>query len=156
MTAEVHDGDVLRPVPVDARDTTLIGDYVGWLESERSLRFEGYDDLYAWSVEDLDAFWQSIWDFFEVRSHSPHTAALADATMPGAVWFPGATLNYAEHAVGTWREPSGIALIERSQTREAQPAHTAPGSSGSVWPRATASSATSPTSVRRPSPISPR
>ena len=117
MTAEVHDGDVLRPVPADARDTTLIGDYLGWLERERSLRFEGYDDLYAWSVDDLDAFWQSIWDFFEVRSHSPHTAALADATMPGAVWFPGATLNYAEHAVGAWRDPDGVALIERSQTR---------------------------------------
>jgi len=118
MTAEVRDGDVLRPVPTDARECTLIGDYLGWLEARKGLRFEGYDDLYAWSVEDLDAFWQSIWDFFEVRSHSPHTAALADATMPGAVWFPGATLNYAEHAVGAWRDPDGIALIERSQTRE--------------------------------------
>ena len=85
MTAEIQDGDVLRPVPATARGTTLIGEYLDWLETERSLRFEGYDDLYAWSVADLDAFWQSIWDFFGVRSHSPHAAALADATMPGAV-----------------------------------------------------------------------
>ena len=113
----VREGDVLRPVPDDARSTTLIGEYVGWLERERSLRFDNYDDLYRWSVDDLDAFWQSIWDFFEVRSHSPHSAVLADARMPGAVWFPGATLNWAEHAVGTWRDPSGLALIERTQTR---------------------------------------
>ena len=134
---------------------------------ERGLRFEGYDDLYAWSVDDLDAFWQSIWDFFEVRSHSPHTAALADATMPGAVWFPGATLNYAEHAVGAWRDPDGIALIERSQTRE--PRETTRGEladqvararAGPEAPRrrrrATGSSATCPTSARRPSPTSRR
>jgi acetoacetyl-CoA synthetase len=116
----VTEGDVLRPVPADARSTTLIGEYLDWLEAQRGLAFAGYDDLYRWSVDDLDAFWQSIWDFFGVRSSSPHTAALADPRMPGAVWFPGAALNYAEHAVGAWRDPSGIALIERSQTRDAR------------------------------------
>lgn len=116
----MNDGDVLRPVPADARSTTLIGEYLDWLEAQRGLAFEGYDDLYRWSVDDLDAFWQSIWDFFGVGSSSPHTAALADPRMPGAVWFPGAALNYAEHAVGAWRDPSGVALIERSQTRDAR------------------------------------
>jgi len=116
--ADVCDGDVIRPVPDDALDTTVIGEYVQWLERERGLMFADYDALLAWSTDDLDAFWQSIWDFFGVRSHSPHTAVLADAAMPGAVWFPGATLNWAEHAVGAWRDPSGIAIIERSQTRE--------------------------------------
>ena len=116
--ADVREGDVIRPVPVDALDTTVVGDYVHWLARERGLAFADYDSLLAWSVDDLDAFWQSIWDFFGVRSHSPHTAVLADAAMPGAVWFPGATLNWAEHAVGAWRDPSGIAIIERSQTRE--------------------------------------
>lgn len=117
MSAVVREGDVLRPVPADARETSLMGDYLAWLERRNGLRFQGYDHLYLWSVDDLDAFWQSIWDFFEVRSHSPHTAVLADARMPGASWFPGATLNWAEHAVGPWRDPSGLALIERSQTR---------------------------------------
>ena len=114
------EGDVLRPVPADARRTTLIGEYLDWLQTQRGLAFEGYDDLYRWSVDDLDAFWQSVWDFFGVRSSRPHAAALADARMPGAVWFPGAALNYAEHAVGAWRDPDGIALIERSQTRDAR------------------------------------
>ncbi len=116
---EVREGDVLRPVPADARGTTLIGDYLGWLERERSLSFDDYDALHHWSVADLDAFWQSMWDFFGVRAHSPHTSVLGSRAMPGAEWFPGATLNWAEHAVGAWRDPSGLALIERSQTRPA-------------------------------------
>ncbi|MFN8169786.1 MAG: crotonase/enoyl-CoA hydratase family protein [Candidatus Nanopelagicales bacterium] len=88
-----------------------------WLESERGLSFEGYDDLYAWSVDDLDAFWQSIWDYFGVRAHSPHTAVLGDDGHAQCAVVPEAALNYAEHAVGAWRDPQGLALIERSQTR---------------------------------------
>ncbi len=117
MSSAPREGDVIRPVPDDARSASVIGDYLAWLEAERGLRFAGYDDLYTWSVTDLEAFWQSIWDFFGVRAHSPHTAVLSDRTMPGAVWFPGATLNWAEHAVGAWRDPRGTAVIERSQTR---------------------------------------
>jgi acetoacetyl-CoA synthetase len=115
--AEVREGEVIRPVPVDALDETVIGDYLRFLERERGLTFADHDALHAWSVSDLDAFWQSIWDFFGVRSATPHSAVLADATMPGAVWSPGATLNWAEHAVGAWRDPSGLAILERSQTR---------------------------------------
>ena len=115
--AELHEGDVLRPVPDDARATTLMGDYLDWLERAHGHSFAGYEELYRWSIDDLDAFWQSIWDYFQVRSHSPHTAALANPSMPGASWFPGATLNYAEHAVGAWRDADDVALIERSQTR---------------------------------------
>ena len=115
--AQARQGEVIRPVPAGARTDSVIGDYLAWLERVRGLTFAGYDDLYAWSVADLDAFWQSIWDFFGVRSHAPHTAVLADDAMPGAVWFPGARLNWAEHAVATWRDPAGLALIERSQTR---------------------------------------
>jgi len=117
VNPQVQEGDMIRPVPSDARETTVIGDYLRFLERARHLTFDNYDELYAWSIDDLDAFWESIWDFFGVREHSPHTAVLADPTMPGAVWFPGATINYAEHALGTWRDPSGLALIERSQTR---------------------------------------
>ena len=117
MAATVREGDVLRPVPADARATSEIGHYLDWLAHERGLHFEGYDDLFHWSIQDLDGFWQSIWDFYEVKSSSPHTAVLADRSMPGAQWFPGATLNYAEHSVGSWRDPTSIALVERSQTR---------------------------------------
>ena len=69
--------------------------YQDWLSSERGLRFETYDALWQWSITELDAFWQSIWDYFAIESPTQHTAALADDRMPQAKWFPGAQLNYA-------------------------------------------------------------
>ncbi len=113
----VVDGSILRPVPPDALQTSVVGDYLRWLRRECGRHFDSYDQLYTWSVDDLDGFWRSIWDYFGVRARREPTGVLVDATMPGAVWFPGAQLNWAEHAVGAWRDPSGPALIERSQTR---------------------------------------
>jgi acetoacetyl-CoA synthetase len=92
-------GTVLWEPKADVLETTRIGHYLGWLERERGLRFAGYPELWEWSVTDLDGFWCSIWDYFEVVAHDPPTAVLADASMPGAKWFPGATVNYAEHVL---------------------------------------------------------
>jgi acetoacetyl-CoA synthetase len=69
--------------------------YQNWLAEHRGLRFETYDALWQWSVTDLEGFWQSIWDYFEIESPTPHMAALADDKMPQAKWFPGAQVNYA-------------------------------------------------------------
>jgi acetoacetyl-CoA synthetase len=69
--------------------------YQRWLEDRRGLRFGSYDELWRWSVDDLDGFWSSIWEFFEVGGPAPGPA-LADRRMPGARWFPGATINLAE------------------------------------------------------------
>ena len=63
------------------------------------LTFADYDALWRWSVTDLAGFWRSIWDYFDVVAHTPPTATLADRRMPGARWFPGATLNYAENVL---------------------------------------------------------
>ena len=111
---------ILRPVPDNARATSEIGRYLDWLERERDIVLGDYSSLYRWSIDELEAFWQSIWDFYQIRSYSPHTAVLEQRRMPGAVWFPGATVNYAEHAVGAWRDPDGVAVIERTQTRTAR------------------------------------
>jgi acetoacetyl-CoA synthetase len=98
--------------------------YQEWLERERGLRFDTYQDLWQWSVTELDAFWQSIWDYFEIQSPTPHTAVLARNTMPGAVWFPGAQVNYVQQ-VFRHVEPAqaaGFAAIigsnEKGQRRE--------------------------------------
>ena len=69
--------------------------YQQWLRDTRGLSFASYDALWRWSVTDLDAFWQSIWDYFELASPTPHSAVLVDRQMPGARWFPGAQFNYA-------------------------------------------------------------
>src|SRR4051794_11489789 len=92
-------GTVLWEPPADVRETSRIGHYMSWLERERGLAFDDYAALWEWSVTDLDGFWQSIWDYFEVIAHDQPSAVLADRTMPGARWFPGASVNYAEHVL---------------------------------------------------------
>jgi acetoacetyl-CoA synthetase len=69
--------------------------YLRWLRDRRGLSFASYDELWRWSVDDLDGFWTSVWEFFEVGGPLPGPA-LAERRMPGASWFPGATLNHAE------------------------------------------------------------
>jgi acetoacetyl-CoA synthetase len=73
--------------------------YQDWLREHRGLSFDTYDALWRWSVTDLDAFWQSIWDYAGLTSPTPHTAVLAEARMPGARWFPGAQVNYAREVL---------------------------------------------------------
>ncbi len=73
--------------------------YQNWLRDERGLSFATYNDLWRWSVTELDAFWQSIWDYFDFQSPTPHTAVLANNVMPGAKWFPGAQTNYAHQVM---------------------------------------------------------
>lgn len=92
-------------------------EYMRWLEAERGLRFEGYEKLWRWSVEDVGAFWDSIWDFFEVRADGERGPALASRAMPGAQWFPGTSLNYAEH-VFAGKDDSETAILHASELRE--------------------------------------
>jgi len=102
--------ELLRPADAG---TTEIGRYLEWL-ARRGLHFDDYDALHRWSVEDLPAFWTSIAEYFDVRWHGAPSAVLTRRDMPGAEWFPGATLNYAEHAL----RGDGVAIIAYSQTRE--------------------------------------
>ena len=109
---------ILWTPPPDVRDRARIGAYLRWLEHERGLAFDDYAALHRWSVEDLDAFWSSIWQHFGVHSSTDPGPALADATMPGARWFPDARLNWAEHCLRlTERGGGDVVLIARSQTR---------------------------------------
>ena len=111
-------GDVLWTPPANVRETTEIGRYLNWLRDERGRDLADYDALWRWSVDDLEGFWGSVWDFFGVRAHAPYERVLAARQMPGAEWFPGARLNYAEHALGTDEDTDRVAVVARSQTRE--------------------------------------
>jgi len=113
-------GDPLWTPPADVRERTRIGDYLRWLARDRGRHFADYDALWRWSVTELEAFWQSLWDYFAVIAHTPPKAVLTSRRMPGARWFPGARLNYAEHVL---RAP-GLAgddpvVIGYSQSRPA-------------------------------------
>ncbi len=109
---------VLWTPPPEIRETTEVGRYLAWLERERGLFFADYEQLQRWSVDDLSAFWSSIWDFFEIKAHAPYSAVLASDAMPGASWFPGARLNFAEHLIGADDDTGQVAVVSRSQTRE--------------------------------------
>jgi acetoacetyl-CoA synthetase len=78
--------------------------YTNWLQQTRGLRFDpttpaGYDALWRWSTTDLRAFWQSIWDYHDVQSPTPHDTVLVESVMPGARWFPGAQVNYVRQVM---------------------------------------------------------
>ncbi|MHC2330908.1 acetoacetyl-CoA synthetase [Bradyrhizobium sp. USDA 4454] len=69
--------------------------YRQWLQQTRGLEFADFEAMRRWSVTDIDGFWQSVWDYFDLRSPTAHSAVLGERKMPGAVWFPGASVNYA-------------------------------------------------------------
>ncbi|HEX9123221.1 MAG TPA: acetoacetate--CoA ligase [Actinomycetota bacterium] len=104
----VVEGDVLWHPSEDRITRSNLVRYLDWLRRHRGRTFEGYDDLWAWSVEDLEGFWSSIADFFELRWHRRPDAILPDRRMPGAVWFPGGELNYAEHALALRDEGTAV------------------------------------------------
>ncbi|MGH9125670.1 MAG: acetoacetate--CoA ligase [Acidimicrobiales bacterium] len=107
----VRGAEALWSPPADIRGRSRIGAYLDWLG-----RFESYDDLWRWSVEDLEGFWGSIWEYFEVGRERP-APVLAGEAMPGARWCPGARLNYAEYALRARPGQAAVAVEARSQTR---------------------------------------
>jgi len=93
--------------------------YMRWLEEAGYGRFADYDTLYRWSVSDLGGFWQSVWDYTGMIAHARPEAVLAADRMPGAQWFPGARLNYAENLLreALYGDPLRPALHAVSETR---------------------------------------
>ncbi len=73
--------------------------YQRWLAAHRGLSFDSYDALWRWSTTDLNAFWQSIWDYFDLRSPTPHSVVCDGAPMPDTRWFVGAQFNYARQVL---------------------------------------------------------
>jgi len=111
-------GEVLWTPPADVGETTQLGRYLGWLRQTRGIDHAGYEDLWQWSVDDLEGFWGSLWDFFGIRAHTPYERVLGSREMPGAEWFVGSRLNYAEHMLGRDEDTDQVAVLARSQTRD--------------------------------------
>lgn len=107
---------IWTPSPERANATTM-AQFIRWLDDKRGLKFADYPALWEWSVSDLDGFWSAIWEFFSIRSTASYTTILENRKMPGAIWCPGAELNYADqilhHAEST---PDKTALIVQSET----------------------------------------
>jgi acetoacetyl-CoA synthetase len=104
-----------EPSPERVAGTTLTR-YTEWLGAERGLSFDSYDELWRWSVDDLEAFWSSIVEFFDVRFSAGGDEVLGDRSMPGAEWFPGSEISYAEH-VFRGKDDDAVAILHRSEVR---------------------------------------
>lgn len=104
----------------DARTSTRLGRFLTFCEARSGLAFDGYDDLWRWSVGDgLEACWAAVWEYFEVDPAEPYREVLDQRSIPGATWFRGARLNYAHHVL-RWAgdDPDRIAIVGRSQSRD--------------------------------------
>lgn len=101
-------------------DESLLKKYMDWLFVKKGLYFRDYDDLWDWSVTDLEDFWESIYQFFDVQSHTPYDQVLfrpSRADMIGTEWFSGAMVNYAEH-IFRHRNNQRPALLFASERRQ--------------------------------------
>ena len=120
-TARYRDGvslpEVLWSPPADARSRSRMGRFLDSVTAAGGPELAHYDAAWRWSVDDPGAFWQAVWDIAGVRSSTPTGPALADARMPGARWFPGATLNYASHALAPTTAAHSLAVCPPADIR---------------------------------------
>ena len=115
MKQHIGEGKLLWEPSQEHLSGSKVAQYMDWLNEARGLNFSSYSDLWQWSVTDLEGFWVSIWDFFEINSSSSYSDVLSSEAMPGAQWFRGAELNYAEHALR--RRDNRLAVLFSSETR---------------------------------------
>jgi acetoacetyl-CoA synthetase len=106
---------VWTPSP-DRIASATITRYREWLDDTHGLALDDYADLWQWSVDELEAFWASIWEFFRVEASEPYERVLTTHALPGARWFPGARLSYAQH-VFRGRDESEVAIRHASELR---------------------------------------
>jgi acetoacetyl-CoA synthetase len=113
------DGGQVLWRPDDERvERASITRFARWVASTRGVPVTGsYDALWRWSVDDIEGFWGAVWEFFDVQAATPYERVLGSRAMPGAEWFPGSRLNYAEH-VFRGKQDADLALQHASELRE--------------------------------------
>ncbi|HLX58918.1 MAG TPA: acetoacetate--CoA ligase [Ktedonobacteraceae bacterium] len=97
MATSISEGTLLWEPTEQMKQQANIQHYMQWLQHEKGLYFTTPDELWAWSVDKLEDFWASLWDYFHIKASKPYRTVLVERKMPGAQWFSGAELNYAEH-----------------------------------------------------------
>ena len=116
MTNAVQESRLLwQPSPEQIKASTL-DHYQTWLEQQYGVPKTTYQALWQWSVDHVDDFWKSIWQYFDVQADGRIDPVLADRTMPGAQWFPNASLNYAEHVFRKATDARPALISRREET----------------------------------------
>jgi acetoacetyl-CoA synthetase len=117
MEESTREAEVLWAPSAEMVERSQLTHYMRWLAESRDLHFDDYQALWSWSVTEIEEFWGTIWEYFQVLSDSPYDQALAERVMPGARWFEGSRLNYAEH-IFRGKGDDEVALVYASELRE--------------------------------------
>src|SRR6266571_7091657 len=120
MSTSVKDGQLLWEPSETLKQQSNLRAYMQWLKEKKGLNLSTQEALWEWSVNNLADFWASMWDIFQIKASKPYTTVLANRKMPGAKWFVGAELNYAEHAFrnATSQRPAFLFQSERQPLTE--------------------------------------
>lgn len=115
----VQEGELLWKPSRSFIERSNLNAYTNWLRDERGLDFKDYEALRKWSVTEIEAFWETVWDYFDVQSGTPYERVLDSRIMPGAKWFEGSTVNYAEHLLRyeAKARDTDVAFYHLSETR---------------------------------------
>ena len=113
---EAAEGTLLWEPSEEFKENANISRYMEWLKREKGLSFSDYGELWEWSVSEVEEFWASIWEYFNVKASKPYSRVLNSREMPGYKWFEGAELNYAEHVFRN-AHPDEPAVLHQSETR---------------------------------------
>ncbi|HWD11384.1 MAG TPA: acetoacetate--CoA ligase [Solirubrobacteraceae bacterium] len=118
MSTTAQEQPLWTPSP-ELRESSELARFMSWAAERHGRTFAGYEDLWRWSVEELEDFWADVWEFCGVRASNPYERVLSTHEMPGTSWFEGAELNYAENLLSgrDGRDPDSIAVLHSSELR---------------------------------------
>ena len=115
----VQEGDLLWEPSEEFKRQTHMTDFINYLKETANLDFTSYNELWDWSFNNLEDFWGSVWNYFDIKTSSPYSAVLSEKKMPGTAWFKGAKLNFAEHVFRNFTEKQPALMFQS----ELEPLH---------------------------------
>jgi acetoacetyl-CoA synthetase len=113
--SDIEEGSLLWQPTAATIEQANLTRYMVWLKENKGLDFPTYRALWDWSVTEIEAFWASLWAYFDIVASEPYTSILAERKMPGAAWFSGARLNYTENFFHH-QTADGPAILYQSET----------------------------------------
>ena len=116
MPNAIKEGTVMWEPSQLFKEEANLSHYMQWLKTKKQLRFDTYEQLWEWSVTEIEDFWETIWEFFDIKASAQPYDILSDRKMPGVKWFSGAALNYTEQVFQHMR-PDEPAIIYQSEWR---------------------------------------
>lgn len=113
----IKEGTLLWEPTEESKQNSHLYHYMNWLKKNKNIHVKDYNELWTWSVTEIESFWESLWEYFDIKAEQSYETVLSSHTMPGARWFPEATLNYTEHIFRNYSDEKS-AIIHASEMRE--------------------------------------